>query len=387
MPDVIVVGGGVIGAACADELARRGMSVTLFERDALAAAASGRNMGLWLPPEDLATQPMGRRSIETYLTLAADSPSPFRLDRAPIGYLLLAIDPEDVQGGAETAQAIASAGVEVHQLDADALHDREPAFAPGLAAAWWIDDGHRLDPGALTVALATRAAAHGAAIRHHTAVHALLERSDRVVGVMTDDGPAEADHVVLAAGPWTPALCEPLGLAPPITGAVGWVVRVGPVPGGPTTLMESVGWRHHADGGPSWPTAHHVARRGLGGFQSAPALHPHDDGSVTIGAMRQPWLTPEPPDPSVVRTLLADAIRVAPAIADAPVRASRWCVRPTTPDERPLIGELRDGLWIAGGHGSEGVILGGGSALLLGAMLTGDELPFDAAPFAPDRFA
>jgi glycine/D-amino acid oxidase-like deaminating enzyme len=103
--------------------------------------------------------------------------------------------------------------------------------------------------------------------------------------------------------------------------------------------------------------------------------------------MRQPWLTPEPPDPSVVRTLLADAIRVAPAIADAPVLASRWCVRPTTPDERPLIGQIRDRLWIAGGHGSEGVILGAGSALLVVALLTGDDPPFDAAPFAPDRFA
>jgi glycine/D-amino acid oxidase-like deaminating enzyme len=91
MPDLVVIGGGVIGAAVADELTRRGASVTLVERDALASAASGRNMGLWLPTEDPATYEMGRRSVETYLELVGDSPAPFRIDRSPVGYLLFAV--------------------------------------------------------------------------------------------------------------------------------------------------------------------------------------------------------------------------------------------------------------------------------------------------------
>jgi glycine/D-amino acid oxidase-like deaminating enzyme len=150
--------------------------------------------------------------------------------------------------------------------------------------------------------------------------------------------------------------------------------------------MEAVGWRHAGGGVSTWPTAGDVATHGLAGFQSTPTVHPHDDGSITIGSMRQPWVTPETADASVLRTLLADAIAIAPTIAHAPVRASRWCVRPMTPDERPLIGRLRDGLWICGGHGSEGVILGAGSAQLLGALLDDVDPPFDPSPFDPHRF-
>jgi len=385
MPDVIVVGGGVIGAACADDLTRRGHAVTLFERDSLASAASGRNMGLWLPTEDAATHSLARRSLEVYLELAAAAPHHPWIDREPLTYLLLAVDNDDVDRGRTTAEAIAGGGVEVEQTDAGGIRARDAAFSADLAAGWWIGGGRRLDPGALTVALATRAAARGAAIRHHTAVHGLIERSGRVTGVMTDDGPAEADAVVIAAGPWSRPLLEPLRIELPVVGALGWVVRVGPAPGLPNTLMESIGWRHEGSAGDR-PTAGQIAEHGLGGFTSAPALHPHPDGSLTIGAMRQPWLTPEPPAPGVVRRLLADGIRVAPAITQAPVRSSRWCVRPMTPDERPIVGELADGLWVCTGHGSEGVILGAGSAELLGSMLAEDDAPFDAAPFDPGRF-
>ena len=306
MPDVVVIGGGVIGAAVADELTRRGAAVTLFERDALASAASGRNMGLWLPTEDPATYEMGRRSIDAYLVLADDAPAPFRLDRTPLGYLLFAVHDDDVERGRAIAKTVGEGGVAVEEVPNGDVATIDPAFSHGVAAAWRVSDGHRLDPGALTTAIAARAAANGAAIRHHVAVRTLLERRGRVAGVLTDDGPVEADDVVVAAGPWTPALLEAAGLAPPpITGAIGWVVRVGPAPGLPTTLMESVGWRHQGGSGSAWPTAGDVATHGVGGFQSTPSVHPHDDGSITIGSMRQPWLTPDAPDASVVRTLLA----------------------------------------------------------------------------------
>jgi len=386
MPDVVVVGGGVVGAACADALARRGASVTLVERDGLAAGASGRNMGLWLPTEDRATQELARRSRRAYLELADDTPVPFRFDPAPRGYLLLAVEPEDVARGAEVADAIAAGGVVVEPLEGADLPTVDAAFAPDLAGAWRVHDGHRLDPAALTTAIASRARAAGARIRHHVAARALLTAGDRVTGVATDDGPIGADDVVVAAGPWTPPLLEPLGIDLPVTGALGWVVRVGPGPDLPATVTESIGWRHH-DGDGGWPTARAVAEAGLGAFTSAPAFHPHDDGSLTVGAMRQAWVTPEPPDPSVVRRLLADAIRVAPAVADAPVRSSRWCVRPMSPDERPIVGQLADGLWACTGHGSEGVILGAGSAELLAALVLGGDPPVDPTPFAPSRFA
>jgi glycine/D-amino acid oxidase-like deaminating enzyme len=75
-----------------------------------------------------------------------------------------------------------------------------------------------------------------------------------------------------------------------------------------------------------------------------------------------------------------------PALADLEVRGIRWGIRPMSPDGRPIVGWLTDGLLAATGHGPEGVLLGGGTAELVASLVMGDEPPFDPAPFDPSRF-
>src|SRR2546427_8204732 len=126
-PRVIVVGGGVIGCACAAELARRGVSVTLLERAELAAGASGRNHGLVLSPLDPDLVPMARATAEAYDELAKDTPLTLRLDREPVGFLLVAGDDKDERAsGREEAAAAASCGVPVEELDASKIRRLEP---------------------------------------------------------------------------------------------------------------------------------------------------------------------------------------------------------------------------------------------------------------------
>ena len=96
MPDIAIVGGGIIGAACAYELSRAGASVTLIERDELAAGASGRNQGWFVLPEDPALEPMARATLPTYLEVAGSAALPVWIDRSPVGHLLVALDSEDV---------------------------------------------------------------------------------------------------------------------------------------------------------------------------------------------------------------------------------------------------------------------------------------------------
>ncbi|HEX6581567.1 MAG TPA: FAD-dependent oxidoreductase [Actinomycetota bacterium] len=67
------------------------------------------------------------------------------------------------------------------------------------------------------------------------------------------------------------------------------------------------------------------------------------------------------------------------------MRSGWWGIRPMTPDERPFVGRLADGLSVAAGHGSEGVILGAGTGQLIASMLLGHHAPFDAKPFDPGR--
>ena len=85
--------------------------------------------------------------------------------------------------------------------------------------------------------------------------------------------------------------------------------------------------------------------------------------------------------------ILRAGIRLAPSLADTTVTSTWWGLRPMTPDERPFVGTVRDGLVVATGHGSEGVILGAGTAQLATSIVMGGPPPFDAAPFDPFRFA
>jgi len=389
MPDVLIIGGGVIGAACASERTRRGADVTLVERDELAAHASGRNQGLWVLPEDDATVPMATRSLTRYLALAREAPIDVQLDPEPIGLVLLARTDDEMPAARHAVGVAERAGTRVDALDAARLAELEPAVTPDVAGAWLVHHGHRLDPGALTVAMALEARDRGASIHHHTNARALAARGDRIVGAVTDDGVIEADATIVAAGPWSTRLLEPVGVSLPIVGARGWLARIAPPRGLVRHLVEAVA-AHAAlrQGNPSGlPTAGEVASDGFPGDVLGPIVHPHRDGTVLVGSSRQTWLTPEPDDATVVRRLLAAAIELMPALAAAELRSSWWGVRPLSPDERPFVGTVRDGLSVATGHGSEGVILGAGTADLLAAQIAGEDPPFDPAPFDPFRFA
>jgi glycine/D-amino acid oxidase-like deaminating enzyme len=388
VPDVAVIGGGIIGAACAFELARTGATVTLIERDELAAGASGRNAGWLVTPKDPATLRMGLDSIAAYLDVADRAPLPVFIDRDPIGHLLVATTSEEVDAEREDLAARAASGVRIETLDESGLKEVEPALRSDVAGAWLAHDGRRVDPGSLTVALALLAAEAGAEIRHHLSARAIDIAENRAVGVITDEGRLDADHVVVAAGPWSSPLLDPIGIHIPLTGARGWLVRVDPPEGSIRHLVQHVDlWGDELDGsGARPPSARDVVDRGLPPGTSGVGLHPHADGSVRLGSSRQLWLTPEPEDAAVVRRILGDAIGLFPTLADAAVTSTWWGLRPMTPDERPVVGRVMDGLVVATGHGSEGVILGAGTARLVATIVGDGDPPFDAGPFDPFRF-
>ena len=141
-----MVGGGIIGAACAEELTRRGASVTLLERDELASGASGRNQGLWVPPEDPTLHAIASRSLARYLEIADEAPLPIGIDARPIGTVFVAVDEEALGAAKDILAGISAGGFAVSELDDAALVEAEPELARDLVAAWFIDAGHRLDP-------------------------------------------------------------------------------------------------------------------------------------------------------------------------------------------------------------------------------------------------
>ena len=147
MPDVAIVGGGVIGAACALELASRGASVTLVERDHLAAHASGRNHGLWLLPDDDVNVAMARASLDAYRRVASDAAIDIGLDDDPVGTVLAATNARDVHAAEASIARAARHGIAVDDISGPRdIRDREPGLTRNLAGAWLVHSGYRLDP-------------------------------------------------------------------------------------------------------------------------------------------------------------------------------------------------------------------------------------------------
>ncbi len=389
MPDIAIVGGGIIGAACAYELSRAGASVTLIERDELAAGASGRNQGWFVLPEDPLLEPMARATLPTYLDVAASAALPVWIDREPVGHLLVALDGDDVPRAQDALTAATAQGVAIRELDAAELHEVEPAVSSDAVAGWLLDQGHRLDPAALTVALALAAKAASADIRHHVRVRAFVHDGDAIRGVVTDDGPVHADTVIVAAGPWSTTLLDPIGVRLPVTGARGWIVRVQPASGTLHHMIEHAGWRVGPErlADVARPSAESVATNGMpprgcrGG--PAPACGRHRPGRLVTPALghagarrpRRAAATAPRGDPTGSLARRRDGhLDVVGAPPDHAGRASARRDRPrrSRGRDRPRIGGRDPGR----GNGAAG----------RPRSSLGDPPPFDPAPFDPFRF-
>jgi glycine/D-amino acid oxidase-like deaminating enzyme len=249
---------------------------------------------------------------------------------------------------------------------------------------WLLDQGRRIDPGALTVALALGARESGADVRTHCTVRDVVEDGSGVTGVVTDDGVIRADTVVLAAGPWSTPLARKRGIVLPVSGARGWIVELDGTPGLLRHLIEEEdgvwGERETA------PTAAELGEALPRDPGVSALLHQSHDDAIVCGASHHLALRPQAEDVDAPARIARRAARVVPALADLTVRGIRWGIRPMSPDDRPLVGWVRDGLLAATGHGPEGVLLAGGTAQLVASMVLDEPLPFDAGAFDPFRF-
>jgi D-hydroxyproline dehydrogenase subunit beta len=352
-----VIGGGIVGVSATAFLARAGASVELFERDALAAAASGRNSGSVQHPFDDALVPLHEESLEIYRSLDG-----FDLPPAPAGVLLLARRPEQLE---PLAAGVARDCPELRPalVGWDELAALEPELAPGLAACR-LETGFPVRPASATRALAEAARRSGAVVREGAAAEPIVE-DGRAGGVVVGGERRRAGAVLVAAGPWTPALVDPAGRWRPIRPVWGAVAEVA-LERPPRHVLEEAGVEAVAAGEPG----------SLFSLVTA-------GGSSAIGST----FSPREPDHAGLAGSLRDAgAAFVPALRDAPITSTRACARPQSSDGRPLIGPVAaaDGLHVAAGHGPWGISLGPASGRLAADALLGRaDVP---APLAAVRF-
>ena len=340
MTDVAVVGGGIVGVSAAVFLAEAGASVELFERDEVAAGASGRNSGVLQHPFDPELLPLHLASMEIYRELDG-----LRLAGDPAGILMLA--------GEQAPLADLAAGLErdcpellPEFVGPEELTQLEPSLAPGLSACR-IETGHPVRPAAATHAMAERARGAGAVIHQGLGAERVF-----AAGVVAGGERRAADAVLVAAGPWTPALIDPGGDWRPIVPVWGVVADVR-LEDPPAHVVEEAGVEAVAAGEPGTVFSL-ITAEGLSGVGSSFAF--------------------EEPDHAAVGPGLRDAgAAFVPALREAPLVSTRACARPQSRDGRPLIGPVAgvEGVHVAAGHGPWGMSLGAASGRLAAYALMG----------------
>jgi glycine/D-amino acid oxidase-like deaminating enzyme len=373
-PDVAIVGGGIIGAAAAAFLAAAGIRVTLYERSEIAAAASGRNSGVIQHPFDPVLVALYRESLALYRELASVSAGAFRLGDEPAG--LLMIGPcEEAAAAAKIADAWADTYPDARPevVAGRSLRDLEPALAPDLVACR-LAIGYPVAPGSATRAYGRLAEARGATIRLGADVGLALD-GDTAVGVLVDGRLQPAGAVLVAAGPWSPALVDPTGGWQPIRGIWGVVAQVD-LPEAPRHVVEEFEIDIEPSSGGPEPAEEDD---GLG-FSLVTA-----DGVSALGST---FLEEEPRPDAFAAGLRERGSRYVPAIATAPHVSLRACARPVALDGRPLVGAVPgiDRAFVAAGNGPWGISTGPATARLIADLVLARDVPIPAA-LDPARFA
>lgn len=364
-PDLLIVGGGIIGCSAAAFAAERGASVLLVEANEIGAGASGRNSGVVQYPFDPVLVPLHQATLEVYRELADDGPG-FDFPGEPAGLLLLTDDRAAASDRVAELRAQEPA-LAPELLDADALALLEPALGDGLCAVR-LATGYPIPPDAATRAMASRARRAG--------VEMLIGQPARaVVGgpavILLDGTRLPAAAVLVAAGPWTADLLDPSGAWRPIRPTYGVTVQV-TLPAPPTSILEE-GAVHTINR----PVGEEEAGAGLYTFSMVSA-----GGVSTVGST---FLASEPDPTEMTPGLLDHGSRFVPALRHAPATRSRVCARPQSVDGHPFIGPMpgRDRVFVAAGHGPWGISTGPASATLaVDAILGSGSIP---APLHADR--
>ncbi len=376
MPNVVVVGAGIIGAACAFFAAEAGLSVTVVDRAVPAAGTTSRGEGNVLvsdkgpgPELDLALL-----SARLWRELGATFGAEMELEAK--GGLVVATSDAGATSLLRFAEAQAGAGVEAQVVRGPELRALEPHLAPELEVGVRYPDDLQVQPVQAATALLRRAAQRGARVLTGVTVQGLeRDAGGHVTAVATSAGPVAADVVVNATGTWAGEVSRLLGAPVPVLPRRGFVLVTEPLP---RLVRHKVYSADYVD---------NVAA-GSAGLETSAVVEGTAGGTVLIGASRErvgfdPTLAPH-----VVGQLARQAVALFPCLADVQLMRVYHGFRPYCPDHLPVLGwdQRVPGLLQAAGHEGAGIGLAPATGALITELITGRTPSVDVTAFDPARF-
>jgi glycine/D-amino acid oxidase-like deaminating enzyme len=361
--DAIVIGAGIVGAACAEALTRDGWRVLVLDSGFVGSGATGAAMGHLVVMDDSPAQ-LALTAYSLRLWRALRSEVPADAEYLDCGTLWIAEDPSQYEVLCSKRDVYAAVGVASELLDERALAGAEPMLRPGLSGALCVPDDAVVYPPAIARWLLGRACARGAELREGVQVHALESRA-----AVTSSGRVEADVIIVAAGAQAGALLPEL----PVFPRKGHLVITDRYPDLVHHQLVEVGYLESA----------HAVETASVAFN----LQPRITGQLLLGSSRELAGWNPSLDRSLVRRMIARAVGFVPALAGLNALRVWTGFRPATADGLPVIGRwpLLDGVWLAAGHEGLGITTALGTAQLLADRLAGRDAAIDPTPFAASR--
>jgi D-hydroxyproline dehydrogenase subunit beta len=364
--EAIVVGAGIVGAACADELARRGLQVAVVDRDMVGGGATAAGMGHIVVMDDSEAQfALTRYSQQLWQELKPELPEDVEYEQC--GTIWVAADEEEMAEVSRKHECYGKQGVPTEVLDSQRLKHLEPNLRDGMAGGLLVPEDGVLYPPCAARFLIERALEHGARLMLGASVLQIGQGRVR----LTDGFEITAEIIVNAAGTSAPELTPGIE----VKQRKGHLLITDRYPGFLRHQLVELGYLK---------SAHSVSSDSV-----AFNVQPRRTGQILIGSSRQYGAQDKDVDHGILARMLQRAQQYMPALG--PMSAVRtWTgFRAATPDKLPLIGPwpADRSLFLATGHEGLGITTSLGTARILADQITGEKPEILIEPYLPSRAA
>jgi glycine/D-amino acid oxidase-like deaminating enzyme len=363
--DVIIAGGGIVGAATAAACARAGLQVALVERDIIGGGATAAAMGHIVIMDDSEAQfALTRYSQKLWQRLKVELPAAAEYQQR--GTLWIACNDDEMAEAERKHRFYRERGVPSRLLSSQQVAELEPNLRTGLAGGLLVSEDAVVDPSVVALHLAHAAQASGATL---IMGHSVVTMGGGAV-VLDDGSRLTAPRLVNATGAWSPEITPAL----PVKKRKGHLVITDPYPGFVRHQVVELGYLRSAHAINSDSVAFNV--------------QPRQSGQILIGSSRQ--YGDESPEVSqrVLTAMLEHAATFMPGLSSLNLVRTWTGLRAATTDKLPLIGPspLDPSLWLATGHEGLGITTSLGTAELLAAAFLARQPEIPAEPYLPARF-
>lgn len=364
-PDILVIGAGIVGTACARALAKSGFHVTILDHHIVGGGATAAGMGHIVVMDDSEAQfELTRYSRDAWTNLAPQLPATAEWESC--GTLWVAADELEMQEVLRKAAYYHQRGVRTEVLNATKLYQHEPQLRPGLTGALLVPDDAVIYP---------PVAAQWMIQETETPIKQILGAKVCQLGhqevTLQDGTKMRAGHIVVATGSWVRELLPDL----PVRPRKGHLLITDRYPG----------FLHHQIIELGYLKSAHAVDTDSVAFNA----QPRKTGQILLGSSRQYGEEDTRVNESIMHRMLARALEYLPGMSDVEVLRIWTGLRAATPDKLPVIGPVNEeqSIWVASGHEGLGITTSLGTADMLCAGITGQPSPLEPASFRPQRFA